>query len=192
MLGNASIFEGNVGRIDEAIKLLERASQLDPLHQTLLLNLGIRYHQAGRLEDAEGIFSRLIQVNPDYLAARGFLGGVYLSQKRPKAALEEFRSEPEPIVSVTGEAMAQHDLGDTRASDAALEELKTTYGDDAAFQIARVHAYRGETDAAFEWLDRALESQDWAMVGVKASQTLEPLRSDPRWELLIARMGFPD
>jgi hypothetical protein len=34
-------------------------------------------------------------------------------------------------------------------ADAALAKLETSFSGEAAFEIAKVHAYRGETDAAF-------------------------------------------
>ncbi len=192
VLGNASIFEGHTGRIDESIQLLEKATQLDPLHQTLLLNLGIRYFQAGRLEDAESNFRRLLQLNPEYLGAHAFLGDIYLWQKRPKAALEEIELETDPIPRASGISMANFALGDDSASEASLNDLKTTFGVDASVNIARVHAYRGESDLAFEWLARAVDNKNWNLVTLKSDPAYETLHSDPRWQPLLGRVGLAD
>ena len=192
VLGNASILKGQMGEIDEAVRLLERSMQIDPLHQTLLFNLGIRYLQAGRLEDAESSLERLLVVNPDYLAARGFLGDVMLLQRRPKAALEFYQLEESPIESGVGQAMAYHDLSDQSASDGALREINDAFGDDGAFAVARVHAYRGETDQAFDWLERAFDQKIWAVGGAKADWALASLHDDPRWEPFLQKMGLAD
>ena len=55
-------------------------------------------------------------------------------------------------------AVAQHDLGRARESQLALEALVAKVEgpeSDIAYRIAAVRAWRGERDAAFEWLDRA-------------------------------------
>jgi len=192
VLGNASILEGNIGNLDESIRLLEKACQLDPLHQTLLLNLGIRYFQAGRLEDAEITFDRLLQLNPDYLSAHALLGDVYLWQQRPKAALDELALEDDLISRITGIAMANYALGDEASSDRALEELETDFGDDAAVNIARVYAYRGEPDAAFEWLETAYDSKIWSLVNTKVDPAFDSLHSDPRWQPFLVKIGLGD
>jgi TolB-like protein/Flp pilus assembly protein TadD len=192
VLGNASIVKGSLGNMEESLALLDKATKLDPLHQTLLLNLGIRYFQAGRLEDAEAAYRRLLQLNPDYLGAHALLGNVYLWQQRPKAALEEFGLEKDPIPRAAGFAMAQGALGDESASQSTIDELKATFGDDAAVDLARVYAFRGEPDPAFEWLDRAVENKNWDLVDLKPDPAYDSIRSDPRWQPLLARIGFVD
>ena len=192
VLGNASIVKGSLGYMDDSLALLDKATKLDPLHQTLLLNLGIRYFQAGRLEDSEAAYRRLLQLNPDYLGAHAFLGEVYLWQKRPKAALEEFELEADPMPRAAGFAMAQYSLGNEAASEAALDDLKANFGDEAAVNLARVYAYRGEPDPAFDWLDRAVENKNWGLVGLKSDPAYDSIHSDLRWQPLLERVGFAD
>ena len=162
VLGNTSIFEGNLGNLEKSLSLLDKATQLDPLHQTLLLNLGIRNAQVGRYEDADIALRSLLQLNPDFLSARGYLGDVYLWQKRPKAAMDEFELEGFPAFKLGGLARAHHDLGNEAESRAALEELESSFGDDAAVETARTYAYLGDGDRAFDWLERALKGRQWA------------------------------
>ena len=56
--------------------------------------------------------------------------------------------------------MACHTLGRTAESDDALAELIESFEQDAAYNIAYVFAFRGEADAAFEWLDKAVHYND--------------------------------
>jgi hypothetical protein len=56
-----------------------------------------------------------------------------------------------------------------------------------------VHAYRGERDEAFRWLDKALVSRDSDFVAsVRADPELAPLRSDHRYPALLKRMNLPN
>ena len=73
-------------------------------------------------------------------------------------------------------------------SDAALAELVRKYPLDAAYSIATAYAYRGEVDAAFAWLDRAIENRDSGLTYALAEPYVPPLRSDPRWEAFLRRL----
>jgi hypothetical protein len=61
----------------------------------------------------------------------------------------------------------------------------------APYGIAFIHAGLGEKDQAFEWLEKAYEVRDWGMPFLKVDQTLDPLRSDARFQDLLRRMNFP-
>ncbi len=50
----------------------------------------------------------------------------------------------------------------------------------------------GETDAAFAWLERAYSERDTVMVHLQANPLFDPLRSDPRFDDLLRRIGFPE
>jgi len=45
-------------------------------------------------------------------------------------------------------------MGQKAESDVALTGLKS-YATEAAYNIAGIHAYRGEIEDSFDWLDRA-------------------------------------
>ena len=61
----------------------------------------------------------------------------------------------------------------------------------APFRIAMVHIGLGETDRAFEWLQKALDARDWQMTLLKVEPTFDGLRSDPRFATLLERVGLP-
>ena len=50
-----------------------------------------------------------------------------------------------------------HALGRRSESNAALAAFKSKYGGEMAYQVAEVHAFRGEADLALEWLERAYD-----------------------------------
>jgi hypothetical protein len=61
----------------------------------------------------------------------------------------------------------------------------------AAFEIAEVYAYRGESDKSFAWLDRAYRQRDGCLTLVKVDPLLRNLRRDPRYFDLLTKMHFP-
>ena len=74
-------------------------------------------------------------------------------------------------------------------SNAALVDLIAN-GHGLAYQIAETYAVRGEKDKAFEWLHKGLDAHDTGMLGLLVDPLLRDLRSDPRYQALIAKMNF--
>ena len=62
--------------------------------------------------------------------------------------------------------------------------------DAAAFQIALVYAFRGETDSAFQWLQQAYDIRDTGLLSILVEPLLRGLHSDPRFALMLAKMGL--
>jgi len=83
-------------------------------------------------------------------------------------------------------------LGQRAESERALGELIELRSETGAFQIAEVHAYRGEADAAFVWLDRALAQRNPGISDAKMTMLLCNLHGDPRWRPFLAKMGLAD
>ncbi len=60
----------------------------------------------------------------------------------------------------------------------------------AAYHRAIIHVGLGERDRAFEWLSRADEERHPWLVLLNVEPLLDPLRSDPRFADLVARIGL--
>lgn len=76
---------------------------------------------------------------------------------------------------------------------AKLDELRqiSKPWDPAPIRIAVVHIALGDTDRAFEWLQKAVEAGDWQMAMLKVEPAFDSLRSDPRFAALLERVGLP-
>ncbi len=61
-----------------------------------------------------------------------------------------------------------------------------------AYAIAMELAIVGETEEAMTWLERAYEERDPLLLLAKVDPRLDPLRSDPRFDDLLRRIGFPE
>jgi hypothetical protein len=116
---------------------------------------------------------------------------VLLAQGEIFAALEAMEQEAGIGMHEVGMAIVQHAMGDALASDAALQKLINVGGVAAAFQIAKVYAYRGEIDTAFYFLEQAYDYRDIGIIFMKAHPLLDNLHDDPRWGPLLDKMGLP-
>ena len=92
---------------------------------------------------------------------------------------------------MTGEALAYRALGRSKDSNAALAQLTNDHQKLMAYQIAEIYADRGETDEAFQWLDRAYLQRDAGMRSVKIDPWLQRIRNDPRYADLLKKMNLP-
>ena len=59
------------------------------------------------------------------------------------------------------------------------------------YQIAMAYAARGDTEIAFEWLERAYENHDGGLLSVLVEPLLSNLHEDSRWIPFLDKMGLP-
>ena len=78
-------------------------------------------------------------------------------------------------------------------SRAALGRLvaEDERGAGIAYQIAQVHAWRGEKDQAFRWLEKGLAVRDAGITYIKFDPLISSLRSDPRYAALLKKLNLP-
>jgi len=60
-----------------------------------------------------------------------------------------------------------------------------------AYDIAVAYLGLGERPRAFEWLSKAFEERSGFLVYIKCDRRFDALRSDPRYEDLLQRIGLP-
>jgi TolB-like protein/Flp pilus assembly protein TadD len=180
-----------LGRQDEAIDLYRKVIALDPLRARSYSSLGSQLYSAGRYDEANAMLQRALELNPEKDHDHVIRGQVLLAQGRPRQALAEIELEPSEVWKLWGEALAYYALGQRQDSDAALRKLVATRQKDCAFQIAEIYAYRGESDKAWEWLDRSYRQRDGGLMFLKIDPLLESFRQDPRYIDLLKKMHLP-
>jgi serine/threonine-protein kinase len=87
--------------------------------------------------------------------------------------------------------VAEGELGREREARQALESLTSRFADGNAYTIAAAHAWRGDRDQAFSWLDRALTRRDSGLLGVAYDPFLRRIHGDPRWKPFLRKMNLP-
>jgi tetratricopeptide (TPR) repeat protein len=189
IIGNAATLASGLGRLDTTSALNEYANARDPVEPIGFANLGLTYLDAGRLDDAMAVFRTALSLAPTYAGAYYGIGIALLRKGDAEAALVEMKKEPEEVWRLLGLAMIDHTLGRKRESDAVLSELRSKYAEAAAYNIAYVHAWRNESDQAFEWLDKAVTLQDPGVSEVAYQPLFANVHDDPRWLPFLRRIG---
>lgn len=178
------------GQSAQAAESARKAVAINPLSPYAWESAGQVYLYGGNRPEAEAAFRRAIALQPTTNWANYLLGYMRLQDGDPEAALAAFQST-DGALPIAGLAMVEHTRGNREASDRALAELKEKYSAGFAFQIAAVHAWRGEKDEAFKWLETAQENRDGGLVRLRVDVTLQPLFDDPRYAALIEKVGIP-
>lgn len=185
----AALGEMLVGNFDEAIRFARKAIELDPLNPWARRELGRVCTFAGRLDEARETMLRAVEMSPDMTTIHLGLSWIALLQGKHEEAARLIENERQPGYRFCGQAMASYALGKKADSDRQLHAL-IAEGEQWAFQIAGVYAYRGENDKAFEWLERGYEGRDSGMPLTKAHPLMKSLHTDPRWLPLMKKIGL--
>jgi tetratricopeptide (TPR) repeat protein len=175
--------------VDEAVRLSERAVSLAPDSPSEHYLLSISYGHARRWQEAIASARRAIELAPDQGGVQRWLGQMLLLDNDPVAAEEVFLGIEDEFGRTMGMIMAHHALGRQAESDDLLQRwLETNNWRTSPIKVAYVHAFRGESDDAFAWLEKATASPV-LLRDLATFPMLLNLHDDPRWLPFLESIG---
>jgi TolB-like protein/Flp pilus assembly protein TadD len=191
-----SRFLRGVGRSDEAFKEIRRAEELEPLSLIFINNIAEMNIDRGELDAASNLCQRMMDLDPNFWAAHQTLGIVLVKQGRNAEALVEAQKSIElsnrsnAALALLGHVYAR--LGRRGDEEVVIKELEERFANKAADgrDIAIVYTGLGETDEAFNWLERAFQDHSVFMAFLNLEPLFDPLHADPRWADLKRRVGL--
>jgi len=183
----AARFLYQLGRAEEATALALYVVDRDPACAACVTLLAGLYRMAGRHLEAVEELEKLLEWNVGSPILFWQLGVGWLVSGEPGKALEYFKRAPSGNREI-GRLLALHDLG-------RLEEFEVEFSKRRADpewhpeSIARIAAWTGQNDLAFEYLERAIDQEGPGYVqDIKfAADLYEPITSDPRWRAFLDR-----
>jgi serine/threonine-protein kinase len=186
-----ALFLSEIGQSNEALRLADQATRLDPLNP---LSYGVKAKvlaNARRYPEAIATVDKTIALAPQARPARD-LRAYCLAMS---GNLQQSRKE----LSALHPDLAQAGPGDVAplvASDHALGErilahLAQTSGEGAYYQVAQILAQLGRKEEAIDALEKAYSVRDPGLTMTLVDPMLDPLRSDPRFQALFKRLDFP-
>jgi len=184
-----------LGQYDQAIEEMRKAKSLDPL--SLIINADLaELLVIAHFYDESIIQSRkTIEMDPNFALAHNQLAQAYLQKHMNAEAIAELQKAVELSAgSPTCIAnLARAYAASGRNSDAVklLSELKnhSNGGYSDAAEVSMVYAALGDKDQAMHWLEIGYEQR--FNPGVLQRLGFDPLRSDPRFQDMVRRIGFP-
>ena len=194
-----------LGRHDEAISEIKRARELDPL--SLIINSDMIYilSMARRYDEAIEQGRRTLEMDASWNPAHyeitityAFKGMYEESLAEAEKALEFSDRSPEKKEADKQELAAIRDayrklgargfwqkrLGFEKQDLAKGEEV-------SSFFMAEIYANLGDKGEALKWLEKAVEERDVEIDLIKVYPAFDNLRSEPRYQDLVRRVGLP-
>ena len=189
-----------MGRFDEAIAEMKRARELDPLTPNKQQSLGGALYRAGRYDEALQHFHEVPDSAVNSERRHRLMAAIYERKGMPKEAMAELLTAlriggKEELGTVVEQEFLSS--GYPRAKEAFLRgdvkerQKRASNGFIQTYWIAADYALLGEKNKAFEWLEKAFQERNTALVYFKVDDSFEALRSDPRSQDLLRRMGLP-
>ncbi len=192
-----SLYLEAMGRGDEAVLQARRARELDPISKGAITNLAMQLVHAGRFEEASAEISEAFELDGGFWGTHWVLGNLHAKQGDYAKATAAFQNAVDlsdrNSVSLASLGYTYALTGRRSEAEARLQELqergKGRYLSPAF--IATIYAGLGQKDEAFRWLEEAFRLRSRYLVWLKVGPEYEQLRSDPRYQELIARIGLP-
>ena len=184
-----------MSRFDDALENLMEAQSIDP--GCLILNtvLGLPYYYRRDYERAIQRFSSTLEMEPQFPQARYYLGAALVQAGRAQEAIAQFEKVRaneyrQQSSALLGVAFAR--AGRIEQAQAQLNELKALRKRRyvSPYLEAILYSALGDVEKALAQLERAYRERACWMVFLNIDPFLDPLRDEPRFKSLTARMGF--
>jgi TolB-like protein/Tfp pilus assembly protein PilF len=185
-------------RFEESAAQAQRAQQLDPVSPLINSWAGSAYFFAGRVEEAMASWEKALELDPSSWYASMVLARAYVTQGMHQQAITELQkamisNASEPLV-LGALAHAYARAGQREEALKLVRELKrieVERGTIPTFSFVWAYAGLGDHGQAFAWLERSYQERRERLVWLNVDPLLEPLRSDPRFQDLVLRVGLP-
>ncbi len=191
-----SYYHEAMGDKDAAIRASEIARRLDPLSRATNINLGWQYLQAGQHADALEIFAHTAELYPNHWSVHWGIGQYHMRVGENDKAIAAFQKAYETggghamPISALGYAYAVS--GNILKANEAIKELEAL-GDDSyvsPYHLATIYAGLKENDKAFVLLNEAYDLRSRSIAWLQVAPEMDSLRSDPRFNELLRRVGL--
>jgi len=185
---------GLLGRPKEALAEMRKAENLDPLSLIINSDLAEFLLLTHSYDESVEQGRKIIEMDSTFPIGHKQLGDAYLLKQMDKEAVAELQkavqlSGGSPIC-IADLARAYVASGKMNEAVKLLSDLKKS--SNASFtnapQIAMIYASMGDNDQAMHWLERAYEERFNPSILLRSG--FDPLRSDPRFEDLMRRIGL--
>jgi tetratricopeptide (TPR) repeat protein len=182
-----------MGRFDESLAESKSCIQLDPLDPSMVVHLGEHYHFARQHDQAIDQLRKAIQGDANRYRAHDNLGRAYEQKGMYSQALAAFdRAVKTSQEGAATEASRAAGLAAAGRRDEALRIVNRLKSGSAmyvpAYGLAEVFAVLGDTEEAFEWLEKAYSERSSSLAYIKVEPRLDRLRGDPRFKKLLLLM----
>lgn len=194
----AMFFLVPVMRLDEAHAEMEKVLALDPLSADLHCQMAQVLMFQRTYAEAEGRVQTTLELDAGFFFAYWLRGAIQFMQQRYSEAMASMESAIRIFgrapVALAAKAAASALSGRSREARRLVSELEDAAQSSyiSPVSLAWLNMFLGRTDAAFAWLDRAIEERDLQIIHLACKPLYDGLRTDPRFSALLKRLRLPE
>ena len=180
------------GRFDEALEQLEIARGLDPLSQIIREGFGMFATMRRDYEGALRAFHDLIELDPTFYKAYASMGRAFSLMGRYDEAIEMFQTarrmtgDQASLIGALGQTLGL--AGRRDEAVAFRDQLMSTGG--PPLRLALVNLGLGETQTALDLMEQACEERETGVAWFSVHPVYDAVRSEPRFQSILRRIGF--
>lgn len=184
------------GRLEEATNEIQIALESDPLSVEMHNWLGVMLALARKWDLTIDQGQQILQLDPSDFWGHFIMGTAYRGKRMFEEAVTAHRKAVEisgGVAALIGWLGLALGLSGNAAEPRSLLEALHTRAEQGFVpptSFAWIHLGLAEIDAAFEWLNRAVEECDQFMMPIKSYEFLDPIRADPRFLSLLRKMNL--
>ena len=185
------------GRFHEAEAEIQRAVDLDPLSVIITMGVAEISEWERKYDAATAQFQKTLELDPNFVGAHGNLADAYMKQGKYDQAAEE----DEKTATMSGYPAFAATLREAYSKSgypgiqrARLEKyLRQRAAGEyvAALGIAGMYFTMGAKENGLRWLEKAYDERDSGMVYLNVSSDFDSVRDDPRFQLMVRKVGLP-
>jgi TolB-like protein/Flp pilus assembly protein TadD len=192
--GNFALFASQMGHFQPAVTAARRAVSLDPRNpwaHVYLAGVFIHAHRyregLSALQDARMFDPESHEINGDIINSLLASGEIERARQACESASTPLNDDDRYFYL----ALAYHALGRQADAERELQQYKVLDGDGGSYGYAAVYAQWGDKTSALKWLEKAEQLNDPAISYLLVDWPLDPIRNEPQFKALAARMNFP-
>ncbi len=186
------------GRMDDAVRMMEQAADLDPLSPSSVSCLATTYYYARRYDDAVRLARRTLELQENHSVGHAILGISLLMQRRFADALQSLESAfnhsgGDPVMEAhLGHAYAR--TGNIGGAQQILTRLENRNGNlpRPSFHISLIKLALNDVTGALRWLELACQERFQRTLFLSADPRLDVLRGTKQFEELCRQVREPD
>lgn len=183
-----------LGKSQEAISEAKTGLKLDPISLVAYKMVAYCYYLDRQYDRALEPIRKAAELNllSPNSSLHWNLGIIYVEKGNYPKAAEEFRlaGDSPHVLGHAGNAYAR--AGQMEQANQMISKLKAYLNEHGfgTYEMALVYAGLDRKDEAFAWLEKSYRVHDKGLTFLKVDPCMDPLRSDPRFQTLLRRVGL--
>ena len=184
------------GRMEESVRELKLARDIDPKSLIIRANIGFVYYLGRDYDRAEEAEKDTIHMDPSFIAAHSYLGQVYLEKRQYAEAIDKFRTalslSPGDVAGQADLAYAYAISGKKAQADEILQELQNARGSKyvSTYDWAVIYAGFRDKGKTLQALEEAYRERNGRMVNLRVHPQFAFLNSEPRFQKLLKQIAW--